>query len=999
MTAPKLIATFIATTYNTVFILILIFIALTSAFLTTIHLGFDLKDFLESHNIKIGKFYIRYDDGFIIKLSDFQIPKLENNDSSPLNTQEILTYISMFESYVKNIEIDNLYFQDINISANYSNNNIYAKIKNIPEIGSLELNTSFITNNNLLLQIEKLKFNLKNIPININGNIGIENNLTILSLYSNLGNSLKIHLGGELENFHKLKIKTKSIDIKSLEQLFTVLDLSRETFLWGVKKTTFKNATIYAETEFNLSEPAKALDNLKVIGELKNVTNKFEENLDRAEAENINIVLKNGNLYIESNSIKYGQNRASLQLEIKKLFKQSHLYIESNIKKLNLDKHIYKTIKFYSNLNELPINIGDSIAIRFLFSLPLYETKKSEPMKFIVKANISNSKISNSLDNKPLISSGVINYSYPQNIVQINNNKLIYNNLISANFDGYFDISKSSLNINGLINNLNLNKELDINLSKTTIKFDILGDPLQTLNLNMSPTIVSYQNKNLDLKNLNFKIKTHKNIVELENLIVNSTDLNLSSNLFINYNYLENQAIFNIHINSFDYYPVKIANRNFNINMAIKNENLNINIPTLETSFDLLNNKWNLTLNKLSKITSLLNSEIKIPKIGGNLNLKGGSQIEFFGDMKFYDQKILKSKDDFIENINISGIVNGDEIRLNGNNQIFVVSKKENIKIWIDGYDFNISGLDPYLDTNSSNNKQEDNQSLNLQNMIINLKNGRFYFGNGNNSYGTLESVVKIGGESIFLQSKPFGGGLLMLQTLGNRYLLRGTNLKGSTINELSDFNGLSGGDYNLFLKGVNEDFDGLLQFGKLKIKDMQLVNNILAFINTVPALLTFSQPGFNHNGLRITAGYLQFNKKGDIFNLQDIKVDGESVDISGSGKIDLKNKKIDLYLDISAIKYIDKVIENIPIANYLILGEDGSISTRIHISGDLDNPDISTDLAKEIVSTPFEIGKRAFNIPLKILIILRELNINDNQNRENINEFIKNIDFNLFRD
>ena len=94
------------------------------------------------------------------------------------------------------------------------------------------------------------------------------------------------------------------------------------------------------------------------------------------------------------------------------------------------------------------------------------------------------------------------------------------------------------------------------------IKFDILGDPLQTLNLNISPMIFSYQNKNLDLKNLNFKIKTHKNIVELENLIVNSTDLNLSSNLFINYNYLDNKAIFNIHINSFDYYPVKLQIEN-----------------------------------------------------------------------------------------------------------------------------------------------------------------------------------------------------------------------------------------------------------------------------------------------------------------------------------------------------------------------------------------------------------------------------------------------------
>lgn len=939
--------------------------------------------------------YIKYSDGLILNISDFKIPETQSEENSTIPTpNEILEYIKLFKLFVNKIEISNLSYGNMNFNVNYYNNYLYGNIKNLPEIGNLDLNSSIIEDNkNILLNIHELKIYRENIPIEINGQIAFqtENNNGLCLLNTELGNSIKLKIGGELINFDEVFIKVKSEQISSLFELFKMLQLPKDAFVWGVDKTKFENIKLFAETKFKLSKPESILDNLRVNGEIAKLNNRFEQKLNNAEIENLIFYIKTGNLYASTNSLKFGKTTGNTNLLISHLFTKPHLYIKSEIDKIIFDKTINQTIEFYSSLKELPVEIGDTSSAKFFMSLPLYETKV--PLKFAVKSEINNKK-RNIKSEKPTVSRASANYYYPQNIVKVSNVKANYGNFASLSANGYFDIEKSMLNLNGKIDTLNVE---NIKFNKLPVPFKIYGDPISKLNIETSPLLIS--GEQFDSKISNLKISIAGDSIEFGKVDIFEKELNLSSQVSGIYNLSNGIGNFDISLNNINVQPLVIKNKELKINLKTPNR-LQIDIPTLESSFLMLDeNKWRVELKNLSLISSIVKESInKIPAIGGEISLTGSSDIKFTGHLILSDQKILKIGDKFVNDLNISGLVANDEVKISANKNIFVHNKNNKTKIWIDGYDFNISGLNEYIDKNENDKKDvaEKNSSIELPNLTVNLKNGKFYFADGNNSYATSSTYLQMKNNSIFVKSKPAESGTITVETENSRYVVRGVGLRGNTISEISNFHGLSGGDYNLYIKGSDSDFDGLLQFGKLKIKDLELINNILAFINTVPALLTFSQPGFNHNGLRITAGYLQFNKKADVLNIVDLKVDGESVDLSGYGKIDFAKQKIDLFLDISAIKYIDKVIENIPIANYLILGDDGSIATRIHIKGDLNDPEISTELAKEIISTPFEIGKRAFNIPLKILTILKELNIDDEQNRENVNQFINNVGDNL---
>ena len=118
----------------------------------------------------------------------------------------------------------------------------------------------------------------------------------------------------------------------------------------------------------------------------------------------------------------------------------------------------------------------------------------------------------------------------------------------------------------------------------------------------------------------------------------------------------------------------------------------------------------------------------------------------------------------------------------------------------------------------------------------------------------------------------------------------------------------------------------------------------------------------------------------------------GENINLFGDGVIDLDKMKLNINLNISAMKYYDRVIANIPIANYLILGDDGSISTMLKIEGNISNPDISTNIPNELISAPSELGRRIYNLPNRLLQFFKSLNIIDEEDRESVREF-----FNIF--
>jgi hypothetical protein len=90
----------------------------------------------------------------------------------------------------------------------------------------------------------------------------------------------------------------------------------------------------------------------------------------------------------------------------------------------------------------------------------------------------------------------------------------------------------------------------------------------------------------------------------------------------------------------------------------------------------------------------------------------------------------------------------------------------------------------------------------------------------------------------------------------------------------------------------------------------------------------------------------------------------GDSSTILGVGEIDIKKNSINMDIVIQTAREIGKVIGNIPIIGYILMGEDKSIAVGLTITGLLDNPKVKTHTIKDMVTMPFKMIERLLHTP-----------------------------------
>jgi hypothetical protein len=181
-------------------------------------------------------------------------------------------------------------------------------------------------------------------------------------------------------------------------------------------------------------------------------------------------------------------------------------------------------------------------------------------------------------------------------------------------------------------------------------------------------------------------------------------------------------------------------------------------------------------------------------------------------------------------------------------------------------------------------------------------------------------------------------------------------------------------------LSGLNDldiDFvtirtpDNLI-FGKIfinsaTIEQLTLLNNIVAFINTIPSFLSLEMPHYSAKGFKVKSGIVSFLLYKDILYIKRAFVDGENLSFSARGYINLKEQK--LHLKVKA--NIKMKLKKIPIVgkglSYLFFGKDGNIDIKMIVKGDIKNPKVKKDLGKEIIMLPIHLFRRALTLPLHI--------------------------------
>jgi hypothetical protein len=196
------------------------------------------------------------------------------------------------------------------------------------------------------------------------------------------------------------------------------------------------------------------------------------------------------------------------------------------------------------------------------------------------------------------------------------------------------------------------------------------------------------------------------------------------------------------------------------------------------------------------------------------------------------------------------------------------------------------------------------------------------------------------------------------------KFHLYGKNFNDIFMQELFSPSKFKGGRFDFSVEGKTQEYAGVLYMKETTVLDYKLLNNMLAFINTVPSLVTFSLPGYSRKGLFVEEAYLSFKAKDDIYNLSDIFLASKELSIVGKGVADFNKDELDVKLNLKTDLASDA--SQIPLVGYILFDEE-SVSTSLKLKGDLSDPKVESLIVKDIAVAPINIIKRTLSIPYNL--------------------------------
>ena len=193
-------------------------------------------------------------------------------------------------------------------------------------------------------------------------------------------------------------------------------------------------------------------------------------------------------------------------------------------------------------------------------------------------------------------------------------------------------------------------------------------------------------------------------------------------------------------------------------------------------------------------------------------------------------------------------------------------------------------------------------------------------------------------------------------------------NFSADFVNAVFEKDIMEGGTFGVF--GIYREgrFVGDISAFDTSVKEMATLQNILTFIDTIPSLVVFKLPGFSASGYEVEDAQVRVGIDSNYLAIENININGSSVDITGNGVVDLNTQDLNIRLELSTIKSLSSILNKIPIIGFLLLGEDGKITTDLTIKGTLQSPQTEISLLEDTAKAPINILKRVFS-PFQILI------------------------------
>jgi len=928
-------------------------------------------------NVLVSQFYIKLDKKLIVDIENIKIKSKKSQVSN--SYEDLKKNIELFPKILK-------IFQKIDIRRLIIDGNEFTIALNDE---TLYLDNKFINiSSKLDFRSKEVIFNiyslyLKDIDLMLIGKAKVdyfEEKLDIFGkyYYDDLSGDITLDMNRKLANFY-----LNSEEFESLKFLKKFISLSpmAEAWMYDNVKGKLKLKEFYGS--FDLVENKIIEKSLYAKAVIQDAKIRFHKNVEKISTKQIDVTFQDDKLTLDLIEPVYEKIKMDGSwVHINNLTSKKKGEVVVNIKasKAILDERILKILKAY-NIN-LPLTQKTGLTDAFVnLEIPYSSSKKMNIKgKFIIgKSNISLNSFEFDTNQATVL--------LDNTKVKIVNADIKHKNMIAANLNFVIDTKTSSATGNALIKSFLIedeeNKIIDIKNIKTPLTFsykDNVSIKLDALNTNIKiadyiyvdidklSSIYNYskllQDINIKNGNISLKIKDENDIsfssfisnldfpLEQNNKKIDSLDIEG----LINKDYIK--------INTLDE-KIKVEIKNKDIYLSLKDTDIVVNTKNS-------NNKELPILNINAKNTKLkLDNEIYTLE---SANAKiSPSSINFNASVKDLDiplQQLGKA----VNKLDIKGTYSKD------NTIIETLDKKIKLKYTgVNKLDIDIKDYDVLVKTN-------DNEESKIEDLNIEGKNSSIIL---NDKYKFLADKfsLRLRNHTKYFHLNYKKTDFTFKESKDKKIDIFANDINDTFINTIFNKKILKGDNILFLASGTAELLKGKMILKNVKIEDLAIINNLLLFINTSPALINpllaipsvvgmATTGGFNLTGYRVIDGLLEFeyNKNKKFLDIKKLITVGNGIDFDGKGQIDINTGTLKSEINLIFFKNYSKVVGAIPIINYVLLGKDKRVETKVNIFGPLNNPKISTNLTKDAFSVPVNIAKRVLNSPSEFVDFLKDL-------------------------
>jgi len=536
-------------------------------------------------------------------------------------------------------------------------------------------------------------------------------------------------------------------------------------------------------------------------------------------------------------------------------------------------------------------------------------------------------------------------------VFRFQNIYLSLENMFEAKVQGEFDLAKDYTNLEVDFFNLDY-KDLNISSTDTLKTSIILDEEIAHVRL-LNKSTVQIKEHNLSIEPTRFRFK--EGCIDVYGAKI-SLENNISTKLSVHHKLGTKKAQLKLENTQLFSEELAFIGPKIKLNYEQRDAKHYFSAPALDLHIQIDNKGVSTTrLNDLSKLLPYS------PLLKTYLIKEGHVKIDYHDDV--YEMEgmlknflpLLSKNGKSITNYPLKGSFRQGRLRLLVSDSVDLRYKtKVNVKMH--NIDFNLYPILNYIEKISIKGKKRDlDLSIKTEACNVTLSDLKRTL---------LADEINIDIKQDHIDAKlTYKEGGILFQSMGNEFTVFGKGLNDTFMNDLFRFSTFEGGSLSFSAYGNFDNYTTLMNIDETVIKDYTVLNNTLAFFNTIPALVTFSVPGYSKEGLKVSNGYISFDINNSIATVKDSKLTSKEIIITSEGTLNLEEDTIDMLMQVKTD--IGSSAKNIPLVGYIIFGDE-TISTTVHVYGNLKDPEIDNAAATSVIVAPYNILKRTITLPLK---------------------------------